>query len=134
MNLKVRNRLIITLVLFASITTGISLILYFLSDNIVFFITPSEISDKHLGKKIRIGGLVEKSSIHKDNTGIIFTVTDNKQSMKIKYNGILPGLFREGQGVVAEGILRNKSEIFEAKALLTKHDENYKSPENKGAK
>ena len=133
MNFKVRNRLIITLILFASITSGISLILYFLSDNIVFFITPSEISDKHLGKKIRIGGLVEQGSINKSDRGIIFSITDNEKSMKIKYSGILPGLFREGQGVVSEGIFRNKLDIFEAERLLTKHDENYKPPE-KGKK
>jgi cytochrome c-type biogenesis protein CcmE len=132
---KARNRLIIALILFISASAGISIILYFLSDNIVFFITPSEISEKHLGQKIHIGGLVEKGSIEKyDSRTIIFTISDGKKSMKVKYSGILPGLFRESQGVVVEGFLVNISEIFEAKSLLTKHDENYKPPNKAGEK
>ena len=129
MNLKVRNRLLITLLLIVSTSFGIYIILYFLSDNIVFFITPSEISDKHLGKKIRIGGLVEKGSIISSSDAIIFTISGGEKSMKVRYKGILPGLFRESQGIVAEGILKDKSAIFEAIKLLTKHDENYKPPE-----
>jgi len=131
MNLKVKNRLITTMILIAIIGSGISIILYFLSDNIIFFITPSEISEKHHGQKIRIGGLVERHSIEKlDDGAIIFTISDGARLMKVKYKGILPGLFRESQGIVAEGFLSDPNEIFEAKALLTKHDENYKPPDN----
>lgn len=114
--------------------SGIYLLLFYMSDNIVFFITPSEIKAEHIGKNIRLGGLVKIGSVTKENPGeTIFILTDEESEMKVKFRGILPALFREGQGMVAEGIIQN-SKILYANKLLTKHDENYKPPVNKAAK
>ncbi len=130
MNIKTSNRLVLTLILLVFVSLGTCITLYFLSDNIVFFIIPSEISEKHLGKKIRIGGLVQPGSVQKQSDWITtFIISDGKKSMRVKYKGNLPTLFRESQGIVAEGILEGLSEIFNARILLTKHDETYKPPQ-----
>lgn len=129
MHKKTRNRLIASLLLLLCIGSGVYLVLYFLSDNIVFFIKPSEISVAHMSKKIRIGGLVEPGSIKHGHSNLVeFMVSDGKKSIKVEYKGILPALFRESQGIVAEGKLNSTSDIFYAQRLLTKHDENYKPP------
>ena len=134
MHRNVRNRLLATLSIVLLVGSGIYLLLFYMSDNIVFFITPSEIKSEHIGKKIRLGGLVKSGSVTKENPGeTIFILTDEENEMKVKFRGILPALFREGQGMVAEGIMQN-SKILHAGRLLTKHDENYKPPVNKGAK
>ncbi len=96
-------------------------------DNLVFFYSPSELADRAISstQRLRIGGLVETGSIingAQDN--ITFVVTDGKASLKVQYTGLLPNLFREGQGVVAEGYLVNGT-LFNAKTILAKHDENY---------
>ena len=106
-------------------------ILIVLQDNILFFYTPSEILQKDLKKdeKVRLGGLVEENSITRNDTKINFTITDLKQTMEVTYEGILPDLFREGQGVIVKGYLQNN--IFEATEVLAKHDENYMPPEIK---
>ena len=106
-------------------------ILIVLQDNILFFYTPSEILEKDLkqDEKVRLGGLVEENSVARNDTKINFTITDLKQTMEVTYEGILPDLFREGQGVIVKGYLQNN--IFEATEVLAKHDENYMPPEIK---
>ena len=104
-----------------------ALVLTALRDTIVFFYTPSEVITKKVepGVRIRLGGLVAKDSIARlQGSKIQFTVTDTDKSMVVSYNGALPDLFREGQGVVTEGKLL-KSGVFEADTVLAKHDENY---------
>ena len=110
------------------------LILTAFEDNIVFFYSPTELKNKNIsdGQNIRIGGLVEEGSVKKnEGTVILFDVTDLKSTIKVSYNGLLPDLFREGQGIVAEGMLKNG--IFMASNVLAKHDENYMPPEVKEA-
>ena len=106
-------------------------ILIVLQDNILFFYTPSEILQKNLkqNEKVRLGGLVEENSITRNDIRINFTITDLKKTMEVSYEGILPDLFREGQGVIVKGYLKNN--VFEATEVLAKHDENYMPPEIK---
>ena len=106
-------------------------ILIVLQDNILFFYTPSEILEKDLkqDEKVRLGGLVEENSVARNDTKINFTITDLKKTIEVTYEGILPDLFREGQGVIVKGYLKNN--IFEATEVLAKHDENYMPPEIK---
>jgi len=114
------------------LSAAASLILFALEDNIVFFLSPTEITDKFLKNKItaqqrlRVGGLVEKGSVTK---GVInrFKVTDLNKSIFVEFNGLLPDLFREGQGIVAEG--RYDNAVFIASEVLAKHDETYMPPE-----
>ena len=106
-------------------------ILIVLQDNILFFYTPSEILQKDLkqNEKVRLGGLVEENSVTRNDTKINFTITDLKKTIEVTYEGLLPDLFREGQGVIVKGYLQNN--IFEATEVLAKHDENYMPPEIK---
>ena len=106
-------------------------VLIVLQDNILFFYTPSEILQKNLkqNEKVRLGGLVEENSVVRNNIKINFTITDLKKNIEVSYEGILPDLFREGQGVIVKGYLKNN--IFEASEVLAKHDENYMPPEIK---
>ena len=96
-----------------------------LRDNIVFFYTPSEInqSDRQSGRQLRLGGLVKAGSVKIDGMQSVFVVTDGSANITVRYNNALPSLFREGQGVVAEGRVENG--IFMAQNVLAKHDENY---------
>ena len=106
------------------------LILTAFEDNIVFFFSPTELAEKkpNPAQRLRIGGLVMAGSVEKPRGGVIaFTITDTASTVKVQYKGILPDLFREGQGVVAEGHL--KGGIFQADEVLAKHDENYMPPE-----
>jgi cytochrome c-type biogenesis protein CcmE len=103
------------------------LVLYALRDTIVFFYTPSEVARKNVvpGTRLRLGGLVEKGSINKaTGTTVTFIVTDLTKTMNVSYTGQLPDLFREGQGVVAEGVL-NVDGGLTADTVLAKHDEKY---------
>ncbi|AUC96113.1 cytochrome c maturation protein CcmE [Bradyrhizobium sp. SK17] len=103
------------------------LVLNALRDSIVFFSTPSMVAEKHLGpgKRFRLGGLVEQGSLKRgDNLAVTFTVADGSATLPVAYKGILPDLFREGQGVVAEGAL-DASGVFRADTVLAKHDETY---------
>jgi len=103
------------------------LVLYALNDSIVFFYTPSEALARHVaeGQRFRLGGLVEKGSVkHDSNDAVTFTVTDRDRAMAVSYQGQLPDLFREGQGVVAEGRL-GPGGVFQADSVLAKHDETY---------
>ena len=95
-----------------------------LRDNIVFFVTPSEVTDIHLSaERIRLGGLVAEGSILIDGTVAQFDVTDESATFTIRYDGALPDLFREGQGIIAEGAFRDR--LFMADTVLAKHDETY---------
>jgi len=103
------------------------LILYNAKENISYFYTPSEINNSNmkLDKKIRIGGFVEKNSFNKvSSSDFNFRITDNINSIYVNYTGILPDLFREGQGAVIEGYFQNEK-IFKATTVFAKHDENY---------
>ena len=109
----------------------IFLILRSLEENVVYFFSPSEIYNKSnisFNEKIRIGGLVKEDSISKDQTSTKFIITDLKKEIIVSYSGIIPNLFSEGKGVVAEGELIDKK-YFVADAILAKHDENYMPPE-----
>ncbi len=103
------------------------LVMFALKDSIVFFHTPSDIVEKHVpaGQRIRLGGLVEQGTVKRgEGTNVSFTVTDTLKTIPVVYNGVLPDLFREGQGVVTEGTLE-PSGTFKADSVLAKHDENY---------
>jgi cytochrome c-type biogenesis protein CcmE len=109
------------------------LVMFALKDTIVFFHTPSDISEKHIepGTRMRLGGLVLNGSVERNQgTTVTFKVTDTLKEIPVTFTGVLPDLFREGQGVVAEGKL-DASGTFVADTVLAKHDENYMPPEVK---
>jgi cytochrome c-type biogenesis protein CcmE len=111
----------------AVLAVAAALVLNAMRDSIVFFSTPSMVAEKHVqpGKRFRLGGLVQPGSlIRGENLLITFQVSDASASLHVTYKGILPDLFREGQGVVAEGAL-DPSGVFRADTVLAKHDENY---------
>ena len=120
-----RSLIIIVLIIIFSIATFLTL--KALNDNIVFFYSPSETLKKfknsNMSKKIRIGGLVVSGSLKQSGEVTNFQITDKKNKIKILYKGILPDLFREGQGVVVEGFFKENS--LQATEVLAKHDENY---------
>jgi len=107
-----------------------ALVLTALDDNIVFFYSPTQVAEKQLPpeRRFRLGGLVEGGSVQKQGTEVRFTVTDTNKSIQVVFRGLLPDLFREGQGVIAEGTL-GPDGVFVAKEVLAKHDENYMPPE-----
>ena len=128
---KVKSRILFLLILLLSTAAIIFFVLKSLEDNVVYFFSPTEIYNKSnipLNKKIRIGGLVKKDSIRRDQVSLIFIVTDLKNEIIVSYNGLVPNLFSEGKGVVAEGELKDKR-YFVADKILAKHDENYMPPE-----
>ena len=126
-----RKRFYIIFATFSFFCFVVGAILIVLQDNILFFYTPSEILQKNLkqNEKIRLGGLVEENSVMRNDIKINFIITDLKKNIEVSYKGILPDLFREGQGVIVNGYLKNN--IFEATEVLAKHDENYMPPEIK---
>ena len=131
MNPKYR-RLFITLIIVLTLGLATKLILMALEDNIVYFYTPNDLLEKfgntqNIQNKIRIGGLVLESSVKKERNKTIFMITDRKKEVKVEFKGPLPDLFREGQGIVAEGMFQNNN--FIASEVLAKHDENYMPPE-----
>ncbi|MEI8395327.1 MAG: cytochrome c maturation protein CcmE [Rhodospirillaceae bacterium] len=131
MTLKKKRRLIILLAALFGLGTAAALILTAFQDNLVFFYSPSDLKERPAGDRaFRLGGLVEKGSVVRQPDGVTvrFTVTDFKATVAVSYRGILPSLFREGQGVVAEGRLRPDG-LFEAREVLAKHDEKYMPPE-----
>jgi cytochrome c-type biogenesis protein CcmE len=110
---------------------AVGLVLFALEDSIVFFYSPSDVTEKHIkpGQRIRLGGLVKEGSVKRgENTTVQFTVTDTAKTIPVLYTGVLPDLFREGQGVVTEGKLGSDG-VFVADSVLAKHDENYMPPE-----
>lgn len=131
---RVRKRKRMTIVLSSLIMLGVavSLVLFAFEDNIVFFYGPTDIAQKNVGpgQHFRLGGLVVEGSVAKAEDGVttLFEVTDGAEEVKVSYKGILPDLFREGQGIVAQGELNNDS-LFIASEVLAKHDETYMPPE-----
>jgi cytochrome c-type biogenesis protein CcmE len=115
----------------ATLGLAVFLVLVALRDTIVFFHTPKEVAEKHIapGKRIRLGGLVAEGSVKRGaGTSVEFAITDRVKTITVSYTGILPDLFREGQGVVVEGKL-DAAGRFVADTVLAKHDETYMPPE-----
>ena len=128
---KVKSRIFFLSVLVILAALVIFVILRSLEENVVYFFSPTEIYNKaniSFDKQIRIGGLVKKNSVSKNDISINFIITDLKKEIVVSYNGIVPNLFSEGKGVVAEGKLKDKK-YFIADKILAKHDENYMPPE-----
>ena len=119
------KRLVIIACIAALLGIAVMLVLGALRDNIVFFYTPSEISQSKLtsGQSLRLGGLVKVGSVEIEGMKSVFIVTDGTVDITVKYDNALPSLFREGQGVVTEGQIENG--VFIAQNVLAKHDENY---------
>ena len=129
---KVKLRILFVFLLLVSAILSVFLILKSLEENLVYFLSPTEIknlSELHK-KKIRIGGMVKDQSIIINSEQIIFIITDFKNEINISYSGSVPNLFQEGKGVVAEGFLKDRN-FFIADRILAKHDENYMPPEVK---
>ncbi|HEY8160910.1 MAG: cytochrome c maturation protein CcmE [Methylocystis sp.] len=118
----------LTLIFGALTALGLAagLMLFALRDNIVFFYTPSELAQKQVapGARLRIGGLVKEGSVVRNGKDVAFTVTDKTKDLGVAYTGLLPDLFREGQGVVVDGLLQPDGK-FKADSVLAKHDERY---------
>tara|TARA_Y100000817_G_C16696040_1_gene472607 strand:+ start:289 stop:708 length:420 start_codon:yes stop_codon:yes gene_type:complete len=131
---KVKLRILFLFLLLASIILAVYLILKSLEENVVYFISPSEIKKltEINSDKIRIGGMVKNKSIIIKSNKINFIITDFKNEINVSYSGSVPNLFAEGKGVVAEGYLKDRS-YFNAVKILAKHDENYMPPEIKEA-
>jgi cytochrome c-type biogenesis protein CcmE len=122
-----KRRLVLISAALAALGVALGLVLVALRDNIVFFYGPSELAQKapRAGQRLRIGGLVRQGSlVHEGGQTVRFAVTDKKQDVVVIYTGLLPDLFREGQGVVAEGTL-GEDKLFHADSILAKHDERY---------
>jgi len=131
-----RKRLGIVLFIAAGLSVAIGLTLYALSQNIDLFYTPTQVASGEVspGDQVRIGGMVKEGSVisAQDSLQVRFATTDYVHDVDVRYEGILPDLFREGQGVVVEGTI-DGSGVFRASRVLAKHDENYMSPEVKAA-
>ena len=123
---KVKLRALFLFVLITSIILTIFLIFKSLEKNVLYFVSPSEIKISNINKdkKMRIGGMVKENSIKIENNKINFTTTDFKNEINVSYSGLVPNLFQEKKGVVAEGFLKDTN-FFEASKILAKHDENY---------
>jgi cytochrome c-type biogenesis protein CcmE len=129
---KVKLRVLFLLALLSSIILIVFLVLKSLEENVVYFLSPTEINNlNELTKdKIRIGGMVKGNSIRINSERINFVITDFKNEINVVYSGVVPNLFQENKGVVAEGILKDKN-YFKAEKILAKHDEKYIPPEIK---
>ena len=132
---KVKSRIFFLFFLSILAVAIIFFTLRSLEENVVYFLSPTEIYNKTdiaFKKKIRVGGLVKINSVNKNETSISFIITDLNKEIIVSYNGLVPNLFSEGKGVVAEGKLKDKK-YFVADKILAKHDENYMPPEVKKA-
>ena len=119
-----KNRLFGIMLFFIPLSLGVFFLMSALKSNIVYFISPSElVNSNNINQKLRLGGLVEEDSIIINGKLVKFRITDGNKSVLVQYNGILPDLFKEKQGVIVEGEF--DSLIFNASNLLAKHDENY---------
>jgi len=128
---KVRLRAIFIFLVLISLTLVVYILFKSLEENVVYFLSPTEIHEKQeidFDRKIRIGGMVKKNTIKHSNQSINFIITDFKNEIYVNYSGSIPNLFAEEKGVVAEGFLKDKS-YFIADKILAKHDENYMPPE-----
>ncbi|RBP09301.1 cytochrome c maturation protein CcmE [Pseudocitrobacter faecalis] len=138
MQARRKTRLYLVLAVLAGLGLAVTLVLYALSTNIDLFYTPGEILNgknetqekPHIGQRLRVGGYVEAGSIKRDDKtlDVTFRLYDARGAVSVSYKGILPDLFREGQGAVAQGILDGERHIT-AQQVLAKHDENYTPPE-----
>ena len=131
---KVKLRFIFILLILLTLILSVFLILKSLEENVVYFQSPTEIKalSEINKKKIRVGGMVKADSISVESKDVKFIITDFKNEINIIYSGVIPNLFSEGKGVVAEGYLKDKN-FFLATKILAKHDENYMPPEVKAA-
>ena len=131
---KVKLRFFFVLLIFFILILSVFLVLKSLEENVVYFKSPTEIKElAELGKKkIRVGGMVKGDSISVNSEEVSFIITDFKNEINVIYSGVIPNLFSERKGVVAEGYLKDKN-FFEATKILAKHDENYMPPEVKEA-
>jgi cytochrome c-type biogenesis protein CcmE len=124
-----RKRIAIAAGIVAAVGVAVALVLNAFQSNLVFFYSPSQIAahEAPSARTFRLGGLVEKGTLKRDGTTASFIVTDTAKSILVRYDGILPDLFKEGKGVVAQGQLQG--DVFVAREVLAKHDENYMPPE-----
>ena len=128
---KVKTRIFFLFFSLFSLSLVIFVVFKSLEENVVYFLSPTEIyykADISYNDKIRVGGLVKENSVEKNETTINFIITDLKKEINVSYKGLVPNLFAEGKGVVAEGKLKDKK-YFIADKILAKHDENYMPPE-----
>ncbi len=127
-----KRRLTIALFILIGAGSATSLLLYALSDNLLYFQSPSDVAVNDIpeGKRFRLGGLVQPGSVNRDpdSLAVSFVVTDGQENITVTFEGILPDLFREGQGVIANGSMLASGQ-FAAREVLAKHDENYMPPE-----
>ena len=130
-----KKRLALILLMVAGVAVGVGFALNSLNQNIMFFLTPSEVlaGEAPRDRLFRVGGMVVDGSVSRPGEGLTvhFDLTDNEKQVTVLYTGILPDLFREGQGIIANGRLNEKGE-FVAEEVLAKHDENYMPPELAG--
>jgi len=131
---KVKLRLVFILLVLIALILTVFLILKSLEENVVYFQSPSEISKltELDGKKIRVGGMVKKDSVSLSSDQLKFIISDFKHEIVVTYSGVVPNLFEEEKGVVAEGYLKDRN-FLSATKILAKHDENYMPPEVKEA-
>jgi len=125
-----RKRLTIVLGIVVLVSAAAALVLNAFRSNLVFFYSPSQVAAKEapLGRTFRLGGLVKEGSVRREGVVVRFAVTDTAQTIPVRYSGILPDLFKEGKGVVAQGQV-GEDGVFVAREVLAKHDENYMPPE-----
>ena len=127
-----KKRLSLIVLMIVGVAVGVGFALKSLNENIMFFFSPADIQAGKApdNKDFRVGGVVVEGSVGRPGEGltVVFDLTDNDSVVKVKYTGILPDLFREGQGIIANGRLNDKGE-FVASEVLAKHDENYMPPE-----
>lgn len=132
MKTKRKQRMIFVIVLLVGFGAATALALFAFQQNLLYFYSPSQLQAEEIatGQVFRLGGLVVDGSVERQNDGIttVFDLTDTAESVTVTYTGLLPDLFREGQGIVAQGKL-NEQGIFVAQEVLAKHDENYMPPE-----
>jgi len=131
---KVKLRFLFVLLILSALILTVFLVLKSLEENVVYFKSPSEVKfiTEIENKKIRIGGMVKKNSIEMSTNKINFIITDFKNEINVTYSGVVPNLFSEEKGVVAEGFLKDRN-FFQASKILAKHDENYMPPEVKAS-
>ena len=132
---KVKLRFLFLSLILTVLGLTIFLVLKSLEDNVVYFISPTEIKELaeiDYNKKYRVGGMVKESSVSMSADQINFVITDFKNEISVKFYGVIPNLFAEEKGVVAEGFLKDRN-FLEASKILAKHDENYMPPEVKEA-
>ena len=132
---KVKLRFLFLFLILLVLILTVYLVLKSLEENVVYFISPTEIKELpeiDYNKKYRVGGMVKKNSVDMSADYVKFIITDFKSEISVKYSGVIPNLFIEEKGVVAEGFLKDRN-FLEASKILAKHDENYMPPEVKAA-